>query len=61
MGKGLVNLGNLKQSMNLNEGNSFHAGALSSQSQPVYIKNATTERTGGVQPKFIPGVFMPMP
>jgi hypothetical protein len=50
LGKNLVNLSNLKESMSLNtsEQSTF------ASSQPVYIK-ASNE---AVQPKFIPGVFM---
>jgi hypothetical protein len=53
MGKGLVNLGNLKESMALPES----ANTFSSKSQPVYIKPAPQSAPG--QGKFVPGMFMP--
>jgi hypothetical protein len=59
MGKGLVNLGNLKQSMSLKE-DQMTASSFSQNSTPVYIKTTgnSTNNTGEVIPKFIPGVFM---
>ena len=47
MGMGLVNLGNLKESMAL-------PVAKDTYSQPVYIKAQSNQ----AQSKFIPGVFM---
>ncbi len=63
MGKGLVNLGNLKQSMSLKEDQQV-ASSFSANSTPVYIKTASTTGNSSsdaqqpVQPKFIPGVFI---
>ena len=59
MGKGLVNLGNLKQSMSLKE-DQMTASSFSQNSTPVYIKATgnSANNTGEVIPKFIPGVFM---
>ncbi|TNV82238.1 hypothetical protein FGO68_gene17554 [Halteria grandinella] len=51
MGKGLVNLGNLKESMAL----PVSKESTYSSSQPVYIKPQTNQ--GGAS-KFVPGVFM---
>jgi hypothetical protein len=65
MGKNLVNLGNLKQSMGLQPDVSIlGGGGFSSLSQPVYIKSNSTTSNGEISnpapvvPKFIPGVFM---
>jgi len=66
MGKNLVNLGNLKQSMGLQaDASILGGGGFSSLSQPVYIKsNSATSSNGDnsnpapIVPKFIPGVFM---
>jgi hypothetical protein len=60
MGKNLVNLGNLKQSMGLKEDQQA-ASSFSQNSTPLYIKTAGTTSGSSdapVQPKFIPGVFM---
>jgi hypothetical protein len=56
MGKGLVNLGNLKESMSI-QPDSTVSGTFSASSQPVYIKTAAAAESQG-QAKFIPGVFM---
>ena len=53
MGKNLVNLTNLKESMTLM--NSEHQ-SVASQQKPVYIKASTDG--SAVAPKFIPGMFI---
>ena len=55
MGKNLVNLGNLKETLAIPDN---HPSSFSSQSQPVYIKTAPIIPNSAPQPKFIPGVFM---
>ena len=60
MGKGLVNLGNLKQSMSLKEDQQA-ASSFSQNSTPLYIKTSGSTNTTGdtpIQPKFIPGMFI---
>jgi hypothetical protein len=51
MGKNLVNLTNLKESMSLNT-----EQTVASQQKPVYIKASTDGSS--VAPKFIPGMFI---
>jgi len=54
MGKNLVNLGNLKESMALPDS---QIPTFSSSSQPVYIKQQAPTNIQA-QPKFVPGMFM---